>query len=144
MNPLGMSLVRCEACGAEYREGDARTFCDCGGFLSVEHWPPNERGAHLRARFAQRRGTALSVDAAAASGVWRYRELVMPSAQHIVSHPEGNTPLLTAPRVAAWSGVRQLRLKHEGHNPTGSFKDRGMTVAITQAVRVGARAVGCA
>jgi threonine synthase len=68
----------------------------------------------------------------------------MPSARQMISHPEGNTPLLTAARVATYVGVRQLYLKHEGHNPTGSFKDRGMTVAITQAVRVGARVVGCA
>jgi threonine synthase len=117
--------------------------CDCGGLLSVEHGPPSRRGVDLRAYFALRRG-AMSENPVAASGVWRYRELVMPNAEQIVSHPEGNTPLLTSAAVAAWAGVRQLRLKHEGHNPTGSFKDRGMTVAITQAVRVGARAVGCA
>jgi threonine synthase len=46
--------------------------------------------------------------------------------------------------VAEWSGARSLLLKHEGHNPTGSFKDRGMTVALTQARRVGATAVACA
>jgi threonine synthase len=46
--------------------------------------------------------------------------------------------------VSRHAGVEWLRLKHEGHNPTGSFKDRGMTVAVTQAVRVGARAVACA
>src|SRR5690606_25246017 len=43
-----------------------------------------------------------------------------------------------------WSGSEGLLLKHEGHNPTGSFKDRGMTVAVTQAKRIGARAVACA
>ncbi|MGQ0640913.1 MAG: threonine synthase [Gemmatimonadaceae bacterium] len=144
MSPRTTSMLHCEACGAEYGEGDARTVCDCGGLLSVVHRPPNERGTNLRARFASRRDGSASESAAAASGVWRYRELVMPAAEQVVSHPEGNTPLLTSSRVASWAGVRQLRLKHEGHNPTGSFKDRGMTVAITQAVRVGARAVGCA
>jgi threonine synthase len=80
------------------------------------------------------------------SGVWRYRELVLPSAQanDIVSHPEGNTPLLGRTAVAAWAGVERLLMKHEGHNPTGSFKDRGMTVAMTQARRTSARAVACA
>jgi threonine synthase len=111
--------------------------------LNVEHRNVGEGAAALRAKFALRRA-AVSDDPADSSGVWRYREIVMPTMQQAVSHPEGNTPLLHAPRVAAWAGVRQLRLKHEGHNPTGSFKDRGMTVAITQAVRVGARAVGCA
>jgi threonine synthase len=76
--------------------------------------------------------------------VWRFRELVLPTADQVVSHPEGNTPLLRRPAVARWAGVDALLLKHEGHNPTGSFKDRGMTVGVTQARRVGARAVACA
>ena len=49
-----------------------------------------------------------------------------------------------AAAVAEWAGLTDLRLKHEGHNPTGSFKDRGMTVGVTQAVRIGARAIACA
>ena len=137
------SLLHCAKCATQYGELDLRTECTCGGLLEVQHRPPPERGAALRARFALRRGY-VGASAAAASGVWRYQELVMPSAQQMVSHPEGNTPLLASARVSTWAGVRQLRLKHEGHNPTGSFKDRGMTVAITQAIRVGARAVGCA
>jgi len=79
------------------------------------------------------------------SGVWRFRELVLQATdEEIVTHPEGNTPLLSRSAVANYAGVEELLLKHEGHNPTGSFKDRGMTVAITQALRVGARAVACA
>lgn len=138
-----VSVLRCEACAAEYAELDARTTCACGGLLSVEHRNVSDHGAALRVKFALRRGV-VSDDPADSSGVWRYRELVMPTMERAVSHPEGNTPLLHSSRVASWAGVRQLRLKHEGHNPTGSFKDRGMTVAITQALRVGARAVGCA
>ncbi|MCS7059668.1 MAG: threonine synthase [Anaerolineae bacterium] len=58
---------------------------------------------------------------------------------------EGNTPLIPAPRLAAELGGQfELLLKYEGLNPTGSFKDRGMTTAITQAVADGARAVICA
>jgi threonine synthase len=79
------------------------------------------------------------------SGVWRFGELVLPSAVDIaVSHPEGNTPLLSRAALSAWARIDGLRLKHEGYNPTGSFKDRGMTVAMTQARRIGARAVACA
>src|SRR6185295_4036320 len=48
------------------------------------------------------------------------------------------------PAIAKYAGIDALWVKHEGHNPTGSFKDRGMTVAVTQARRVGARAVACA
>jgi threonine synthase len=76
--------------------------------------------------------------------VWRFREIVLPSADSVVSHPEGNTPLLHRVSLNHWTGVDHLLLKHEGYNPTGSFKDRGMTVGVTQALRVGARAVACA
>ncbi len=79
------------------------------------------------------------------SGVWRFREIVLAASDaEIVSHPEGNTPVLVRAAVAAHAGVDALYMKHEGHNPTGSFKDRGMTVAVTQARRIGARAVACA
>jgi threonine synthase len=62
----------------------------------------------------------------------------------VVSHPEGNTPLLHRVALDRWAGLDHLLLKHEGHNPTGSFKDRGMTVGVTQALRIGATAVACA
>ena len=71
-------------------------------------------------------------------------KLVMPGAARVVSWPEGNTPLVARDAVRAYAGVAVLHLKHEGMNPTGSFKDRGMTVAVSQAVRTGARAVACA
>ncbi len=57
---------------------------------------------------------------------------------------EGETPLLLAPRLGAWVGVSELHLKFEGTNPTGSFKDRGMVVAVAKAVEDGARTVLCA
>ncbi|HSK21391.1 MAG TPA: threonine synthase [Longimicrobiales bacterium] len=62
----------------------------------------------------------------------------------LLSLHEGNTPLVHAPRLAAWVGVRELHLKYEGLNPTGSFKDRGMVLAVARAVEDGARAVLCA
>jgi len=57
---------------------------------------------------------------------------------------EGSTPLLAAPRLAEWVGVRELFLKFEGVNPTGSFKDRGMVVAVAKAIEEGAKTVLCA
>lgn len=57
---------------------------------------------------------------------------------------EGSTPLIAAPRLAEWVGVEELYLKYEGANPTGSFKDRGMVVAVAKALEDGARAVLCA
>jgi threonine synthase len=113
----------------------------CSGLLEVRHRPPTATAAELIQRFTERRGT---VPGATASGVWRFREVVLPSADSVVSHPEGNTPLLHRVALNRWSGVDNLLLKHEGHNPTGSFKDRGMTVGVTQALRIGARAVACA
>ena len=100
-------------------------------------------GIALRSLFAARRGADGELDR---SGVWRFREVVLPDADgaEVVSHPEGNTPLLRRVPVSLWSGIDELFLKHEGHNPTGSFKDRGMTVGVTVARRIGARAVACA
>lgn len=137
------SIQRCERCGHALDERDTAPACpDCGGLLELHHAPPRDT-ASLRGLFASRRGAPTGVNA---SGVWRYRELVLPSAlpNEIVTHPEGNTPLLSRAAVARWALVDDLPLKHEGHNPTGSFKDRGMTVAMTQAVRTRATGVACA
>jgi threonine synthase len=102
---------------------------------------PEKRGSALRGRFDRR----LADDPAGqGSGVWRFRELVLPGRVTPVSHPEGNTSLHRRDAVSAYVGLEDLALKHEGENPTGSFKDRGMTVAVTHALRSGARAVACA
>jgi len=77
-------------------------------------------------------------------GVWRYRELLPADPSLAVSLGEGGTPLLESPRLARWVGVSRLYLKYEGANPTGSFKDRGMTVGVTKALEAGARMVCCA
>jgi threonine synthase len=118
------------------------TECACGGLFDIQLPRPVEDGPSLRRLFAGRRTSPDPVDR---SGVWRFRELVLPAVEHlVVSHPEGNTPLLQRPGVARWAGLDRLLLKHEGHNPTGSFKDRGMTVGVTQAKRLGAEVLACA
>jgi threonine synthase len=129
-----------------FSETDPRRQCDCGGLLEVRHDHSGSplTGAALRALFDARRGAP---HGPFLSGVWRYREMVLPSAgDDVVTYPEGNTPLMRRPTVTAWAsgGATDLLLKHEGHNPTGSFKDRGMTVGVTHARRVGATAVACA
>jgi len=74
----------------------------------------------------------------------RYRDrLPVTDATPIVSLGEGSTPLLSAPRLSERLGV-ELWLKWEGANPTGSFKDRGMTVAVSKALEEGASALVCA
>ena len=99
--------------------------------------------AVTRALFDERLGRA---KAPFDSGVWRFKELIYPDApiEQIVSKQEGNTPIYRSKRVQEWAGVAELGLKHEGMNPTGSFKDRGMTVAVTQANIQGANRVVCA
>jgi threonine synthase len=75
----------------------------------------------------------------------RYAEyLPLTAATPRLSLQEGSTPLLPARRLAQWVGVEELWLKFEGANPTGSFKDRGMVVAVAKAIEEGARAVLCA
>jgi threonine synthase len=132
----------CIACGNETTELDPHPRCvSCGGLLEIQHRPPTLTPAELIERFTERRGQR---PGALASGVWRFREIVLPSAKDVISHPEGNTPLLHRDVIDRWTGTDRLLLKHEGHNPTGSFKDRGMTVGVTQARRIGATAVACA
>ncbi len=132
----------CIACGNEAVETDPHPRCTaCGGLLEIQHRRPTLTRDEMLRRFTERRGGS---PGASASGVWRFRDIVLPSADDLVSHPEGNTPLLHRPALDRWSGLERLLLKHEGHNPTGSFKDRGMTVGVTQAKRIGATAVACA
>ncbi len=136
------AVLRCMECGAEYPLADLRYRCDCGGLLDVAHDLPSigvsrelfDGRRHERGPEPWRR-----------SGVWRFRELVLPvEVERIISRPEGDTPLYHSASLSRWVGIPELFLKHEGENPTGSFKDRGMTVGVTWARAMGARAVACA
>ena len=131
-------------CGRQYPIESLIFACEaCGGLLDVQHDLEYLRRTVTRATFDQRLG---SLDRPYNSGVWRYKELIYPDvpAEMIVSRPEGNTNLYHAPRLAEWAGVKTLHLKHEGENPTGSFKDRGMTGGLTQARVLGMKRVACA
>src|SRR5207245_3887159 len=79
------------------------------------------------------------------SGVWRYREMIpfLDSYESVVTRREGNTPLLPALKAAQYGGLDFLAFKHQGFNPTGSFKDNGMTCGASQAVRLGMKRVAC-
>ena len=145
MTVRGATVQICDACGTVLSARDTRTQCaKCGGLLSLQYDPPTERGSALRRVFDARLTARGNVPES--SGVWRFRELVLPDVndEEIVTQPEGNTPLVRRERVAAWCGLDSISLKLEGANPTGSFKDRGMTVAVTQARRISAPAVACA
>lgn len=77
--------------------------------------------------------------------VWKYRAF-MPilDDSKIVTLDEGGTPLYKCGALAKKVGVRELYVKYEGANPTGSFKDRGMTVGVTKALEFGIKTVACA
>jgi threonine synthase len=98
--------------------------------------------AMLKRTFRERRMSNVPLDQ---SGVWRYRELFpfLDDYAHVVTLREGNTPLLDGPIAAAYGGLDRLTFKHQGFNPTGSFKDNGMTCGTAQARRLGMRRVAC-
>ncbi len=142
---MALSLLRCIECGHTHQLDDPVYICGkCGGLLDVEHDFERLKSRISRTLFDERLG---ALDQPYNSGVWRYKELVFPEAddEDIVTRGEGNTTLYRAPRkLAAWIGAEKLALKHEGENPTGSFKDRGMTGGVTHAVMVEASGVVCA
>jgi len=116
---------------------------DCGGLLDVQYAFMPADPAALRRTWEQRKSGSTVLDQ---SGVWRFRELLpfVPPGRDVVSLSEGRTPLVEVARTGKWAGGVQLSVKHQGNNPTGSFKDLGMTACITQAAVVGSRATACA
>jgi threonine synthase len=131
-------------CARQYPTDMVIYTCEsCGGLLDVQHDLDALKGIVSRELFDQRLGT---LDFPYNSGVWRYKELIYPQIEdaHIVSRGEGNTNLYHAPSLAQWAGMTTLYLKHEGENPTGSFKDRGMTSGLTQARALGMTRAACA
>ena len=115
----------------------------CGDLLEVVIDPPQEDPSALKQRWLSRR---MSFDMRDTSGVWRFREFLPDcyGPDGVVTLSEGNVPLVRAQKAAAWVGLPHLSFKHLGWNPTGSFKDLGMTAGMTEAKFVGATAVGCA
>jgi threonine synthase len=143
---------RCIACG-DLSDAASQNFrCShCGDLLEITYpgWSTNGiRTAaldsnELKSSWRQRRLSTSSVDL---SGVWRFRDLLpaLEGNNHAITLREGNTPLYELPRCARITGVPRLRAKHQGMNPTGSFKDTGMTVAASFARQAGFRWVACA
>ena len=138
------SSLQCIECAQQYPIQRQIYACEhCGGLLDVRHDIDKLRADISASLFDERLG---ALDAPYNSGVWRFKELIYPGIddRSIVSRMEGNTNLYELPRVAAFAGIDTLYLKHEGENPTGSFKDRGMTTGVTQARILGMRRVACA
>jgi threonine synthase len=97
----------------------------------------------LRWLWQERRTSTMAVDQ---SGVWRFRDLlpIVRDMNNVTTLREGNTPLYELPRAAKALGVNWILAKHQGMNPTGSFKDTGMTAALSVAVERGFEWVACA
>jgi threonine synthase len=148
--------LRCTGCGAVIAGEDARSDfrCPtCNDLYEVEYpgWSTGADGVApnlpnpnaLKYLWLERRQSTLAVDQ---SGVWRFREMLpfLRSTDSIVTLREGNTPLYDLPKCAAVAGVDWLLAKHQGMNPTGSFKDTGMTSALSVAVELGFKWVACA
>ena len=138
---------RCIACG-DVSESASQDFrcAHCGDLLEITYPRWNQVrpvAAELKSVW---RGRRLSSSAVDRSGVWRFRDLLpaIDDDQQLITLREGNTPLYELPQCARLTGVPRLFVKHQGMNPTGSFKDAGMTVAATFARRAGFRWVACA
>ncbi len=131
------------SCRAHFDITDVLYNCPkCGGLLEAQYDFSSLSAPALKRTWRERR---MSNDPLSNSGVWRYRELFpfIADEAHIVTLREGNTPLLPAPRAAHYGGLDSITFKHQGFNPTGSFKDNGMTAGAAQARRLGMKRVAC-
>lgn len=134
------------SCGATAEVSDLRTGCPrCRGLMDVAYdWDRLSPPRSLREIEAKWSNRLNPLDF---SGVWRFRNLLPFAPEHkIITIGEGQTLLSRADGVADYTGMNpgSLFLQYEGLNPSGSFKDNGMTAAITHANMVGAQAAACA
>ncbi len=127
-------FMKCIGCGKEYSPEKIIYTCPvCNDQLSIEY-----RFSTLRHNLEEKwKNRSLSV--------WKYREILpVTYEEKIVSMGEGGTKLHNCKRLAKILGLKELHVKNEGENPTGSFKDRGMTVGVTKALELGMQHVACA
>lgn len=131
MTHTNMTYLECSLCSLKFSPSEPQNLCPCGGPLLVRY--------DLDRLRREWRRDSLSI---APRSIWRYAP-VLPVANetNIVSLGEGWTPLLNAPRTAARLGLANLQIKDEGINPTGSFKARGLSCAISKCVELGIRKV---
>ncbi|HEY1966159.1 MAG TPA: threonine synthase [Acidobacteriaceae bacterium] len=150
--------LRCTECATVINKEDVSSNfrCpQCNGLYEVVYpWsaaPAAGAGPHsllpnpsaLRWLWQERRSSTMAVDQ---SGVWRFRDLlpIVDDLEKVATLREGNTPLYDLPRCAKSAGIDWLLAKHQGMNPTGSFKDTGMTAALSVAAQRGFEWVACA
>jgi threonine synthase len=130
-----MAHQECINCGSKYVVDEIAYFCKkCGDLLEIKY---DYGELARRLRKSEWKTAPLSV--------WRYKDFMpINDFSKIVSLNEGGTGLHPCPRLGKQLGIRRLYVKNEGENPTGSFKDRGMTVGVTKAVELGVKSVICA
>ena len=139
------SDFRCTLCGelfeVEYPSWSAQPADPAVSVQSSPSCRPNPSA--LRWLWKDRRSSTEAIDQ---SGVWRFRDLlpILDDTQHAVTLREGNTPLYSLPRTSRELGIPDVYAKHQGMNPTGSFKDTGMTTALSVAAERGFSWVACA
>ena len=122
-------MIRCVSCGEEYNNDDVIYTCEkCGSVLELV---PESVDVD-KSIFDGRKDT-----------LWKYKEFIPVDESKIVTLEEGGTPFCKCDKLGEELGVN-LYVKVEGSNPTGSFKDRGMTVGMTKAMELGVSTVGCA
>jgi threonine synthase len=126
--PTTITHLECSKCGKRHAHQALQNLCDCGGPLLARY--DLLAAAHTLTPKALR---------GRAATMWRYAE-VLPSSNP-VSLGEGMTPLIAAARLGEKLGIEKLFVKDEGLNPTGSFKARGMSAAVTRAKDLGAKAL---
>ncbi len=140
-------VLRCVHCGKTQDTADRMFRCtQCSELLEVVYpelaAASREFALRLKEIWRERRGSSLPENA---SGVWRFRELLPHvDRQNIVTMCEGNTPLIPLKKAAREMRLPNLLVKHQGMNPTGSFKDTGISAAITMAKTEGFSWVCCA
>lgn len=120
--------LECSLCRRAFEPGLARNLCECGGPLLVRYDLPAIRAAWKREDLRNGPHT-----------MWRYSPVLPPEAGSIVTLGEGMTPLVSTPRLGAHLGAERLWVKDEGLNPTGSFKARGLSCAVSMARELGIR-----
>jgi threonine synthase len=129
-----VSYLECSVCAERREPAKIHTLCECGGPLLVRYDLEKARATWDRASLAS-----------APSSMWRYAPLLpVADSKHIVSLGEGMTPMLKAIRLGARIGASDLWVKDEGINPTGSFKARGLSCAISMCVELGLSKVAIA
>ena len=125
-----VTFLECSLCSRKFEAGKVHNLCECGGPLLVRYDLEKLRRTWNREQIAS-----------GPNSMWRYAPVLPPSEPNIVTLGEGWTPLVRTRRLGSHMGAESLWVKDEGLNPTGSFKARGLSCAVSMCVELGIRKV---